>query len=338
MLNKRLLFEDAFSSISNIPIELLDNKHILITGGSGLIGTHLLYSLRACRNYRVNVNVTYVTHTPPPQYFHDLPFEHIMADLTDYESVKTLSEKCKNIDTIIHCATYGQPNKFLENKLGTITLNTTTTTQLMKELAPKRFVFLSTSELYSGLTHEGFTEEEIGTTNPSHPRSCYIESKRCGEAICNAFKENGIDSKIIRLCLAYGPGTKIGDKRVLNSFIEKALIQKKIEMLDRGDSLRTYGYISNCIYMILKIMLMGKQTTYNVGGISTVKIKDVADIIGNILDVPVILPDISKGLEGTPTNTQLNLSKFYDEFGKIDFVDINKGIERTIDWQKGLYL
>lgn len=338
MLNYNLLLEDAASITTNVPIELLDNKHILITGGSGLIGTHLLYSLASARKYRVNVKVTYVTHNPPPEHFSSLPFEHVTADLTNYDSVKSLTEKCKGVDTIIHCATYGQPNKFLENKLGTIILNTTTTTQLMKELNPKKFVFLSTSELYSGLTHEGFTEDQIGTTNPSHPRSCYIESKRCGEAICNAFAEHGIDSKIIRLCLAYGPGTKIGDKRVLNSFIEKALTQKKITMLDRGDSLRTYGYVSDCIYMILKIMLMGKQTTYNVGGVSTVKIKEVADIIGDILSVPVIIPEVCKGLEGTPAGTQLNLSKFYDEFGQIDFVDIRKGIERTIEWQKGLYL
>jgi nucleoside-diphosphate-sugar epimerase len=338
MLNYNLLIEDSLSSTTNVPIDLLDNKHILITGGSGLIGTHLLYGLAICRKNGVNVKVTYVTHNPSPEYFRDLPFEHMTADLTNYESVKNISEKCKRIDTVIHCATYGQPNKFLENKLGTITLNTTTTTQLMKELNPKKFVFLSTSELYSGLTHEGFTEEQIGTTNPSHPRSCYIESKRCGEAICNAFAEHGIDSKIIRLCLAYGPGTKVGDKRVLNSFIEKALTQQKIEMLDGGDSLRTYGYISDCIYMILKIMLMGKQTIYNVGGVSTVKIKDVADIIGDILNVPVIIPEVRKGLEGTPAGTQLNLSKFYNEFGQIDFVNIRKGIERTIEWQRGLYL
>lgn len=338
MLNHNLLDEDALSSISNVPIELLDNKHILITGGSGLIGTHLLYGLAICRKNGINVKVTSVTHNPPPDYLRTLPFEYLTADLTNYESVKTITDKCKGVHTIIHCATYGQPNKFLENKLGTITLNTTTTTQLMKELVPEKFVFLSTSELYSGLTHEGFTEEQIGTTNPSHPRSCYIESKRCGEAICNAFAEHGIDSKIIRLCLAYGPGTKVGDKRVLNSFIEKALTQRKIEMLDGGDSLRTYGYISDCIYMILKIMLMGKQTIYNVGGVSTVKIKDVADIIGDILNVPVIIPEVRKGLEGTPAGTQLNLSKFYNEFGQIDFVNIRKGIERTIEWQKGLYL
>lgn len=338
MLNYNLLIEDSLSSIENVPTELLNNRHILITGGSGLIGTHLLYSLMSCKKYNINVKVTYVTHNPPPIYLKELPFNHVTADLTNYDSVKALCEKCKNVDTIIHCATYGQPNKFLENKLGTIILNTTTTTQLIKELNPKKFVFLSTSELYSGLTHEGFTEEQIGTTNPSHPRSCYIESKRCGEAICNAFSEHGVDSKIIRLCLAYGPGTKVGDKRVLNSFIEKALTQKKITMLDRGDSLRTYGYVSDCIHMILKIMLQGKQTTYNVGGISNVKIKDVADIIADILKVPVITPEISEGLVGTPSGTQLNLSKFYNEFGEIDFIDIRKGIERTIEWQKRLYL
>lgn len=338
MLNYSLLIEDSLSSITNVPINLLSGQHILITGGSGLIGTNLLYSLLVCKTQGIDIKVTYVTNNPPPDYLKLLPFEHVQMDLTSSESIKNLSKNCKNVDIIIHCATYGQPNKFLENKLGTITLNTTTTTILMKEFHPKKFIFLSTSELYSGLTHNYFSEDQIGTTSPSHPRSCYIESKRCGEAICNAFVDHGIDSKIIRLCLAYGPGTKHGDKRVLNSFIEKALTQKKIVMLDRGDSLRTYGYISNCIYMIFKILLEGKQVTYNVGGISNVKIKDVADIIGSVLNVPVIIPDVCNGLDGAPAGTQLNFQKFYDEFGKMDFVNIHKGIERTIEWQKGLYL
>ena len=68
------------------------------------------------------------------------------------------------------------------------------------------------------------SESDIGTTTPLHPRASYIEGKRGGETICNAYRSQGVRAVSARLALAYGPGTRKGDKRAMNSFIEKALM------------------------------------------------------------------------------------------------------------------
>jgi len=286
----------------------------------------------------IDVDVAYTTNTTTPEYLAKLPFDHITADLSTHKGVKSLYDAYPKADIIFHCATYGQPTMFMENKISTLSLNTLTTTYLMDYWNPEKFLFLSTSELYSGLASTDYREEQIGTTNTTHPRACYIEGKRCGEAICDAFRERGIDAKSIRLCLAYGPGTKVGDKRALNSFVEKALTQKKITLIDSGDSMRTYGYISDCVYMIWKILLEGKQSIYNVGGIYNISIRQMAELIGQIINVPIIIPETNNGLVGTPINTHLNLTRFFEEFGTTKFITLHDGLKRTIEWQKGLYL
>ena len=123
-----------------------------------------------------------------------------------------------------------------------------------------------------------------------HPRACYIEAKRCGEAICNAFRQQGVKAASARLALAYGPGTREGDKRVLNSFIERGL-KGAITMLDRGEAKRTYCYVSDAVELMWKILLHGREPVYNVGGTSKTTIGELACKIADYLHVPAVFPD-----------------------------------------------
>ena len=88
-------------------------------------------------------------------------------------------------------------------------MNTTITNQLIKKLVKNgKFLFISSSELYSGLKKSKLNEEDIGNTHPSHMRACYIESNRCGEAIFNSYRRRNINAKSARLCLAFGSRCK----------------------------------------------------------------------------------------------------------------------------------
>jgi dTDP-glucose 4,6-dehydratase/UDP-glucuronate decarboxylase len=188
--------------------------------------------------------------------------------------------------------------------------------------------------VYSGLTNPPFTEDQIGTANTSHFRSCYIEAKRCGEAICNAYRANGVEAKSARISLAYGPGTRVGDKRVMHAFIERALREKTLHLLDEGLAKRTYCYVSDIVNMMWRILLEGKDAIYNVGGISTTTIADLAQIISKQLNVPVCIPsETNTGILGAPDDVRLDLTKFINEFGPVSFVDFQSGVKRTIDWQ-----
>ncbi len=285
------------------------SKTLLITGAYGLVGSTICKILE--RDYP-EIEITKIKYDELTTFYNDL-FKY---------------------DYILHCAGYGQPQMFGKDKLETIRINTSYLNVLFNRLSKDgKFLFVSTSEVYSG-SPSPHTEDMIGTTTPQHPRACYIEGKRCGEAICMAYKEQGYDVKIARLALAYGPGTKKGDTRVLNQFIEQALTTKVIKMKDTGGQYRTYLYVEDAAQMLLDILFRGKDVVYNVGGISSLRICDLAKMISDLSG-----SDWEMGNEpiiGSPESVFLDITKINNEFPR-KYVSIDEGLKKTIEYQKQLY-
>jgi UDP-glucuronate decarboxylase len=342
MLRVDLLESGGRNSLVDVPIYQLENKTIMITGASGIIGTHFLYALNSIqRESGIRVKVIAIVNRGIPEHLallsNDTSIEFLVGDLAAESFVRNLPAA----DFIIHAATYGQPGMFLEHPEITIKLNTYVTLALFERVLTQngKLLFISTSEIYSGLSNPPFSEMQIGTSTPNHPRACYIEAKRCGEAIVNVYRKKGYNAKSARLCLAYGPGTRSGDRRVLNNFIEKALVANEIRLLDKGDAKRTYCYVSDAVHMMWRILLEGKECVYNVAGYSTVTIAELARLVGEISDVNVIFPDKdADGIPGAPEDVRLDISRYSSEFGIREFLDLENGLKNTIDWQRSLYL
>ncbi len=342
MLRVDLLERDGKDSLADVPISMLEDKTIMITGASGIIGTHFLYALNHMRKeFGVRVKVIAVVNRGIPEHLalfsNEKSIRFCEGDLSDETFVNSLP----TADVIVHAATYGQPGMFMEHPETTIKLNTSVTLALLERTLAKdgKFLFVSTSEVYSGLTAPPFSEIQIGTSTPNHPRACYIEAKRCGEAIVNVYRQKGFEAKSTRLSLAYGPGTRPGDQRVLNHFVEKALVGKEIKLLDQGEAKRTYCYVSDAVNMMWRILLEGKECVYNVGGCSTLTIAELARLVGKICGVQVIFPDTGRGgISGAPEDVRLDISRVNSEFGKREFIDFEKGLKNTIEWQRSMYL
>ncbi len=334
-----IIAEDAASIAASIPSEEIRGRDVLITGASGIVGTYLLATLRALKDKPDAAGRVYaVVRSALPfhlEWLNETPgFEVLQGDLADDDFSKSLP----SADLIIHAGGYGQPGKFMENPLGTIRLNLQPAFVLLDRLKPGgRFHFISTSEVYSGIPEPPYSEDQIGTTNTDHPRSCYIEAKRCGEAICHAARAQGIPATASRLALAYGPGTRESDQRVLNLFIKRALTEGGITMMDRGAAKRTYCYVADAARLIWQILLKGEKTVYNVGGDSRTTIGEVATLIGELSNTRIIMPEKDEPLAGAPADVRLDMSLVEKEFGPISYVDLREGLRRTVEWQKGLY-
>ena len=306
---------------------------ILLTGATGLVGTYFLYKFQQRKKKPF---VTAIHRGDIPEHLKEISKEgwanFVQIDLAT-DDVRVLA----SYDTIIHAATYGQPGKFMEDDVGTLKLNTSITLYLIERCLnyDGKFLFISTSEVYNGLTEAFFTENQIGTTTPYHPRACYIEGKRSGEAIINAYRKFGIDAKSVRLSLAYGEGTKKDDERVLNQFIQMGLQDGVIKMRDKGDAIRTYCYVGDAVDMMLDVLYRGKQAVYNIGGESTTTIADIAYIISFVLKIKFEEGDGGDG--SAPQNTSMSIDRYEKEFGKRDFITLTHGLQRTIDYQKQLY-
>jgi nucleoside-diphosphate-sugar epimerase len=317
--------------VNNINFSSLKDKKVLITGASGLVGFYLSQCLGALQE-ELNIEMWLSYKSDQPEYFKPyFGFKHnvLKGDITE---IKLDPE---SFDVIIHSSGYAQPSKFLDDRIKTININTEATTKLLNSLKKDgKFLFVSSSEVYSGNDNFNITESDIGTSTPDHNRACYIESKRCGETICHTYALSGYHVKIARLSLAYGPFTKKGDSRVLSNIIDKGLNKDTITLMDDGSSIRTYCYITDIIEMFWNILLFGKHTTYNVAGFSKVSIKELATLVGDKLNKEVKTPEASEGLAGSPKVVNISIDRYIQEFNKTSFVDISEGLGRTIDWHK----
>ena len=334
-----LMEKDAREILERVDFSVFAGKRILLTGASGLIGLNFLalFSEAKKRN-NSRLDLTGIINSEANDvlnYFsQESSFELVRGDLTEPSFLKSLGK----FDYVIHAASYGQPGKFMSDPIKTLKLNTVTTFELFDCLAlDGKFLFISTSEVYSGNTNLPYAEEQIGTTNTTHPRSCYIEAKRCGEAICNAYRSKGVKASSARLALAYGPGTRADDQRVLNLFIKRAYLEKQITLQDMGAAMRTYCYVSDALEIMMNILISGDAPIYNVGGIEKTTIAKLAQSIGAYLEVPVIFPKSAIEMSDAPLDVDLDMRFVAQEFNKTRFVTLADGLKSTIDWQKFLY-
>lgn len=284
-------------------------KTVLITGATGLVGTHLMRTL-------------------PSDYDKFLaPNHRFLANLTsDYPKA----------DVIIHAAGYAQPSMFLKDPMGTIGVNTLTTKRLLDSLNPGgTFLFCSSVSVYSGISGPMF-EDSIGTTTPQHERSCYIESKRCGEAIVSAYRRQGVNAMVARLGTTYGPGGKLREGRAINDFITQALIRKKIVLQDKGSAVRTFCYVDDAVEMLWAIANKGTQEVYNVASPFFYSYVEIAKIIADKTKAELVIPPTGNWMVGAAQEDYMDTSRVRREFNKYQFVNIENGLGATIAWQKNL--
>lgn len=334
----QLILDDVGLINNDIDLSFLNNKTVLITGATGLIGNYLTAYFKLYRDKTgANFKLALTAFSEPDSYYYDLLDSDkdlfLKGDLTNENFVSNLP----SAGLIIHAAGYGQPGKFMDDQLKTLKLNTLATFNLFEKLNQEgKFLFISSSEVYNGSIKTPYKEDDIGCTNTDNFRSCYIEGKRGGEAICFTYHQKGVDARVARLSLAYGPGTKKTDQRVLNNFIAKGL-NGRIELIDFGIVNRTYCYVADAVEILLDIIVSGKDFIYNVGGESKTTIGDLAKKIGSIIGAPVIFPDQAKPLTGAPDDVSLDLTKVKSHFNKNKFTSLNDGLVKTINWQRILY-
>lgn len=334
-----LLRLDAEHALRGLSFEVLRGSKVLVTGASGFIGSHLLTGLlQMQRELEGDLSIHAAVHRNVSPWLQSMCSR---GQVTFYEGDLSQTDFISSLpaaNVIIHAATYGQPGMFATIPDVTLKLNTLATVFLLDRLRPgDKFLFLSSSEVYGGLANPPFHEEQIGTTNTTHPRACYIEGKRCGEAICQAYRVKGIDAKAVRLCHAYGPGTRSDDQRAMNSFIEMALREKRITLLDAGLARRSYCYISDAGAMLWRVLLMGKDAIYNVGGDYRTTISELAQRIASIMNVEVVMPeDEARSMPGAPNEVRVSIAKFENEFGKPASTDPEAGLRQTIAWHQAI--
>lgn len=337
----KIIKDDCLNILKNVDLNPLKNSSILLTGSNGLLGQYLVHVIYlANKNNKLNCKIYCASlHGPNRSIKRLLTDKKIIPIQIDLSKPFTISHK---INYIFHAACYAQPSKFIRDPFSTVRLNVDATERLL-ELAKKnkaRFLFFSSGEVYGEIPKELIPVPETynGNCPTTSVRAIYGESKRLGETICSIYRRNyNVKAYIARISHVYGPGISIKDERVLGDFIRKALVEKKIKLLDEGKAIKTFGYIADVIRMIILIILKGKDMIYNVGGIDSVSIRELAEEVGRYCHVPVIVPKKKSKLKHIGNDTtfvKLDLSKFKKEFNSFSFTPFSVGIAKNIQWNK----
>jgi nucleoside-diphosphate-sugar epimerase len=330
-MNKKIESE-FWDLLSSESITELLAGNIMITGSTGNLMSYFLEFLTFCQDQKIKIGQIYaVSYSGLFPNSVRLPkgVKVICGDLADHDFVASLP----NCRFLIHAGGYAQPSKFGMNPIKTYLINSSTTFQLSHKVQDGgSMLFLSSSEIYSGLTSMFHHELQVGQSSPSHPRACYIEGKIGGETIIEILRQEGrIKPKSARVSLVYGPGFRSGDRRVLNSMIESAITTKEIRLIDQGHAFRTYCYISDAMKQLMGIVVKGGDSVYNVGGDSQTTIRDLALLVGTLTDSSVFFSD-DVGDQSAPNQVSLDLTRIRELLGGIDFISLEEGLDRTINW------
>lgn len=329
----KILNDDLDKIMNEVDLISLKNKKVLIAGGSGLIGTYLV-SLIAKLNtfgYEIDVCATFKTSIPT---FLEGRIKFINFDF----SVPAKFQADSGFDYIFYGPGYGQPLKFQSRELETLKINSLGLFSVIDLLNKEgQLIYLSSSEIYSQNHDSGNGLDTSLITDLSHPRVSYISSKIFGETICEILYRQGVNTKTMRIALAYGPGSRKDDERVLNKFIRNGVVDGKIQLLDEGKAVRSYCYIADAISMILQATLHGTQKIYNIGGKEIVSILELAQMIADLLPGKIEIrkptKDSSLALPGSPNKVLLDLASHQTEFKSINSTSLKEGLSRTINWQ-----
>ena len=345
LYNNSFYLEDIHNTTQlKLPWEKLAQKTILISGATGLVGSFLVDVLLEkgieCTVFALTRNL----ERAEQRFSKYLSDGHLVLVHSDVN--QPLHELgIKEMDYVLHLASNTHPLQYSTDPIGTITTNIIGLNHMLEYATShhvKRFLFASSNEIYGENRGdvELFDERYCGYIDSNTMRAGYPESKRCGEALCQAYKvQKSLDVVIARLTRTYGPTMQMSDSKAISQFIKKGIAGDNIVLKSEGKQYYSYQYVADSVAGLLYILLCGENgEAYNIADCgSDIMLKDLAAMIARINNKEVVfeLPDnIEAAGYSTATKARLNGQKLR-RLGWEPKYDINEGITRTIAILKG---
>lgn len=304
---------------------------VLVSGGAGFIGSHLVDRLLRRPEVKslVVVDNLWTGRRENLGHIRDPRFTLIVDDVEAMPARPVFDE-------IYHLASPASPPWYMAEPMRTISANVMGAARLLQCLAPGGCIaFTSTSEVYGDPLVNPQPETYRGQVDCTGPRSSYDESKRCVEAMLfEARRTQGTRVKVVRLFNVYGPRTRADDGRAVSNFITQALRGLPITVYGDGSNSRSWGYVDD-IVDALELYFWKAGVDYpgplNVGNDREIPVLDVAHFVAGL--VPGT--DVVHGppTPQDPTNRRPDLTLIRSLLpGWECRVDYETGVARTLSW------
>mgnify|MGYP006097327561 CR=1 FL=1 len=320
---------------------------ILITGGAGFIGSHLVrYFVNKYPNYKI-FNLDVLTYAGNLENLKDIEinknYSFIKEDIRNSLKINSLFKKHK-FDSVIHLAAESHvdrsikyPMEFVEtNILGTVNLLNAFKMIWQNNFKNKMFYHVSTDEVFGSLDNEGFFIEET----PYDPRSPYSASKASSDHFVRAYGETYGLPYIISNC-SNNYGEYQFPEKLIPLFINNILNNKELPVYGDGNYTRDWLYVVDHVRAIDRIFHnASNQETYNIGGFNEWKNIDLVNLLCNLMDKKINngkslsnkLITFIKDRPGHDKRYAIDATKINKKLGWYPSVTFEEGLSKTIDW------
>ena len=253
---------------------------ILITGGSGFIGSHLCDRLLADGHEVIAMDnlstgsVDNIAHLAGHERFH-----FIHHDVTNYIFVEG------SLDAVFHLASLPSPVDYLNFPIQTLKVGAMGTHKTLGLALEKgaRFLLASTSEVYGDPLVHPQSEDYWGNVNPIGPRGVYDESKRFAEALTMAYhRYHRVDTRIVRIFNTYGPRMRMDDGRVVPNFVCQALRGDPLTVYDSGSRTRSFCFVADMVEGMVRLLHSDVTSPVNMGNPDEMTILEFAHTVQEV--------------------------------------------------------
>ena len=299
----------------------------LVSGGAGFLGSHLIDKLMS-KNEKVICLDNYFTGEKSnlENWINHPNFEIIRHDITFPIQLE--------VDRVWHLACPASPVHYQSNPIKTsktIFLGTYNMLGLARRVGAD-FLLASTSEIYGDPEVNPQPESYKGSVNTTGIRSCYDEGKRIAETLCSDYRRiHNLNAKIVRIFNTYGPRMRSDDGRFISNFIFQALQGNPLTIYGEGNQTRSFCYVDDLIEGMIRLMNSNLNTPVNIGNPEQFTILELAKKIREKID-PSLNFVIKPLPEDDPLQRQPDISKAKEKLNWAPKINLDKGLDRTIDW------
>ena len=322
-------------------------RNILVTGGAGFIGSHLVRLLvNKYKNYNI-VNIDALTYAGNLENLKDIEdkenYSFIKCDICDVVKVNQVFEKFQ-IDSIIHLAAESHVDRSIKdpfsfaktNVMGTLSLLQAAKEQWNENFSNHLFYHVSTDEVYGSLGNEGFFTEQ----SAYDPHSPYSASKASSDHFVRAFAYTYGMPTIISNC-SNNYGSHQFPEKLIPLFINNIIKNKPLPVYGKGENVRDWLFVNDHVKAIDLIFHEGKfGETYNIGGFNEWKnidlikvlIKTVDRLLGREEGSSEKLIEYVTDRSGHDLRYAIDSTKLKDELGWKPSIQFEEGVEKTVSW------
>ena len=313
---------------------MAEKKTILVTGGAGFIGSHLVERLLR-DGHRVLAVDNFFTgrHENLAHLKGDRNLVVITHDITEPLDIAEL------VDEVYNLACPASPKAYQEDPVKTVQTNVLGAINVLEFARERKIRILqaSTSEVYGDPLEHPQRESYWGNVNPLSPRACYDEGKRCAETLFMDYhREYGVDIRIIRIFNTYGPRMAPDDGRVVSNFIVQALAGRDITIYGEGTQTRSFQYVDDLVAGMVRMMEQNEFIgPVNLGNPGEFTIKELAEKVISLTGASSALAHEALP-QDDPKQRKPDISIAKQKLGWEPEVTLDQGLIPTIEYFRGL--